>query len=135
MDVYAERFQHADAGALSPEEKQHRAVFLTGAALTTALVKLGWRVRVEPGERIVVEREGVELLPFDAIPAMASGSMGAEDWLALCNRAHILEVNLNTHVPMAPACTAELTVTSSTEPDRMPAGVKAGVPLRSATGL
>jgi hypothetical protein len=57
-------------------------------------VKLGWRVRVQPGERIVVKLDGVELLPFEALPALAAGSMSAAAWLALCDRAGIRELNL-----------------------------------------
>jgi len=94
LEVYAERFQHEADPDLTSEQKQHRAVLLTGAALTTALVKLGWRVRVQPGERIVVELDGVELLPFEALPALAAGSMRAAAWLALCDRAGIRELNL-----------------------------------------
>jgi hypothetical protein len=94
MDVYAERFHHQDAADLTPQEKQHRAVFLTGAALATVLVKLGWSVAVRPGERVVVEHDGVELQPFDAMPALARGSMSAEHWLAMCDRAGIRELDL-----------------------------------------
>jgi hypothetical protein len=94
LEVYAERFQHEADPDLTSEQKQHRAVFLTGAALTTALVKLGWRVRVQPGERIVVELDGVELLPFEALPALAVGSMSAAAWLALCDRTGIRELKL-----------------------------------------
>jgi hypothetical protein len=69
-------------------------MFLTGAALTTALVQRGWRVGVRPGESVVVGYDGVELQPFDVMPALASGSMSAEHWLAMCDRAGIRELDL-----------------------------------------
>jgi len=94
LDTYAERFRDETSVGLTSEQKRHRAIFLTGAALTVALLKLGWCLRISPGETIIVEHDGMELLPFDAIPALASGSMSADEWFALCDRAGIRQLDL-----------------------------------------
>ena len=99
MDVYAERFpQQQNAADPIPEEKRRWAMYLTGAALATVLVKRGWHVRVPLGESVVVAHDGVEVKPFEIMTALISGSMSAENWLATCDRAGIRELDLGAEL-------------------------------------
>jgi heat shock protein HtpX len=76
------------------QEHRAAAINITGAALGLALRAQGWAASANPGEPILMKRDGVVVAPFAALGALNSGALAPEQWEQICREAGIWEVDL-----------------------------------------
>lgn len=76
------------------DELRGHAGFVLGAALAVALLRRGWTLRAEPGDPVTLEQGGVVLSPFSLFGDLEEQRMTAEQWVALCARAGISDLDL-----------------------------------------
>jgi len=76
------------------DEDKAKALFATAAAIAVALLHHGWQLPIRLGEAVRLECDGIELQPFDAVHALADGTMSSEMWRDLCETAGIADLEL-----------------------------------------
>ncbi len=79
---------------LKPEAAARAALATLGAALGVALVKAGWTLRADVGEKPVVARGSTKLDPFKVLPRLESGELSTKEWSQLCASAGIASTDL-----------------------------------------
>ena len=65
-----------------------------GTALAVALIRQGWLLRAEPGERVTLEQGGVVVAPFSLFDELEQKKTTGDEWRRLCAGAGISDLNL-----------------------------------------
>jgi heat shock protein HtpX len=69
---------------ISPEDAVQAVVWGLGATLADALTRLGWSIRANVGEPIVLQGPSGAIGPFRTVHAMASKQLAPADWQRQC---------------------------------------------------
>jgi heat shock protein HtpX len=77
------------------DARAHGASVL-GAALAVALVRRGWSLHADPGDRVTLEQGGASVSPFTLFDDLAEKTMTVDQWRALCTGAGISDLDLAT---------------------------------------
>jgi len=75
------------------DARAHGASIL-GASLAVALVRKGWTLHAEPGDRVTVEQGGVVVAPFSLFDDLAGSKLTVDQWRTLCSGAGISDLDL-----------------------------------------
>jgi Zn-dependent protease with chaperone function len=70
------------------------AAWVIGIAMATALHDQGWRLHTPPGEPVTLERDGSTVRPFALMHDLGTGELPPAEWLALCLRHGLAELDL-----------------------------------------
>jgi heat shock protein HtpX len=66
-----------------------------GAALAVVLARRGWTLDANPGELVVLSREGLVIRPFEVMPGLLDGRLTGEEWQRTCDEAGIVGIDLS----------------------------------------
>ncbi len=84
--------------ALGAQTKEQRAEIVLAFALAVVLHRNGWTVINRWGSRVEFQKGDETLCPFEVLPLIRDGKLGAEEWSALCKRHAIDDVSLGEAV-------------------------------------
>lgn len=65
-----------------------------GGALAVALVRRGWTLKADPGDKVTVEQGGVVIAPFSLFGDVEEKKLTPEQWRATCEAAGISTLDL-----------------------------------------
>lgn len=88
------RFGLVPGGMTPAADDAHQAAWVVAIALTAALRDLGWALHALPGEPVTLTREDAAVRPFTLMHDLDTGALAAADWLALCVRHGLAELDL-----------------------------------------
>jgi hypothetical protein len=80
------------ASQSSEDERRSAALWVLAVALTVALHRAGWALSAAPGEPVRLTRNGSTCEPFAVVHALASGSLGREEWFRRCESDGLFEI-------------------------------------------
>ncbi len=93
LPQFAHYIRQPKGRLLDMEQRQGEAADLLAMALCLALLKVGWELHIQPGQRYL-SKEGEKLAPFAAIGNLASKKLSSEDWVAKCRKLNIATLPL-----------------------------------------
>jgi heat shock protein HtpX len=79
-------------GVLPEVNRTMRIVYKYGSALAIAMIRMGWNIEVQPGERVSMEKGGLRFKPFEQVDKLAGGEIDEAAWCELCRDAGILDL-------------------------------------------
>ena len=98
LTALADRLGLIPGNVQAGEEHGAEAGWIVGTALAIALHDRGWHLDTPPGEPATLSRDGWSVQPISLMPRLASGDLGAADWLALVLGAGIADLDLGVAV-------------------------------------
>jgi len=97
----AVRFGLVPSGVAPRSDDARQAAWVVAIALTTALRERGWSLQALPGEPVSLSCDGATIRPFTLMHDLDTGELAAADWLALCVRHGLAELDLGAAVGYA----------------------------------
>ena len=94
LSALAVRLGLVSGGEEPAPEHAGRASWVVAVALTTVLRDRGWTLRALPGERVVLERGDDAVRPFTLMRDLDTEVLAPADWLALCLRHGLADLDL-----------------------------------------
>jgi heat shock protein HtpX len=70
--------------------------------LIVVLAERGWTLNAMPGETVTLGREGDVIRPFALMHALGTGELPASEWLAMCVRLQIADLDLGAALGFEP---------------------------------
>lgn len=82
-------------------ERIRNRISTLGAAFALALTRLGWSIRAQPGEPILMRGPSGTIDPFRTVQALASGELDATAWRTRCVELGTVDVSMTRGGPQA----------------------------------
>ena len=79
-------------------DEARQAAWVVAIAITTALRDRGWTLHALPGEAVALTRDDATVRPFTLMHDLDAGALAAADWLALCVRYALADLDLGAAV-------------------------------------
>lgn len=89
LKVFAQKLVETAGGEFQFEQGFHYAQSVVGAALAIIFYDRGWRLQVDPGEDVLLNKGSQCIRPFSVLGRLHSGELSARDWEVQCSEAGI----------------------------------------------